>query len=218
MLLFFSTRPRPPLSDPSSTAYWEQSKGLHKQVLRSIIACFLLLSVVLHGPLPVAAQVRQQLQTDATVIQQAQSSYWIWMVLPRLFPEYLSDSGGYLSLGFPWLEGEETPTGIRKLPGMILGESQQRLDCMACHASRAAQIPSADSRVNQPSKNQYVKAAFTHPGYAAFLRRCAEDPRFEADYLMPAIRYNHKVGWAKEWYYRLILIPQARQSFQALPV
>ena len=85
MLLFFSTRPRPPLSDPSSTAYWEQSKGLHKQVLRSIIACFLLLSVVLHGPLPVAAQVSQPLQTDATVIQQAESSYWIWMVLPRLF-------------------------------------------------------------------------------------------------------------------------------------
>jgi hypothetical protein len=193
--------------------------GLHKQVLRYIIASFLLLSIVLHGPLPAGAQVSQLMQIDATEIHEAESSYWIWMVLPRLFPEYLSDSGGYLALGFPWLEGEETPTGIRKLPGKILGESQQRLDCMACHGSHATQTPfSADSPALRPSENQYVKAAFTHPGYAAFLRRCAEDPRFEADYLLPAIRYNHKIGWVKEWYYRLILIPQARQSFQALPV
>ena len=27
--------------------------------------------------------------------------YWIWLVLPRLFPEYLPGPGGYASLGLP---------------------------------------------------------------------------------------------------------------------
>lgn len=214
----FPTQRRGPLSDLSSTSYWDQFMGLHKQVLCFIMTCFLQLAVVLHGPLPVVALASQPLHTDATVIREAESSYWIWMVLPRLFPEYLPDSGGYLSLGFPWLEGEETPIGICKLPAKLTGESLQRLDCLACHRSPAAQPPSAENPVLRSSENQYVKVAFTHPGYAAFLRRCAEDPRFEADYLLPAIRYNHKVGWIKEWYYRLILIPQARQSFQAVPI
>jgi hypothetical protein len=31
--------------------------------------------------------------------------YWIWLVLPRIFPEYLDDKGGFLSLGFQWKAG-----------------------------------------------------------------------------------------------------------------
>jgi hypothetical protein len=60
-----------------------------------------------------------------------------------------------------------------------------------------------------------VKTAFDHSAYAAFLKRCAEDPRFDADYILPSIGYNHKVGWLKGLYYRLQLIPQARRSFLA---
>jgi hypothetical protein len=40
--------------------------------------------------------------------------YWIWVVLPRLFPEYLPGLGGYTSLGLTWEEGKETPVGISK--------------------------------------------------------------------------------------------------------
>src|SRR5260370_436550 len=28
--------------------------------------------------------------------------YWIWVVLPRVFPEYLPGPGGYSSLGVAW--------------------------------------------------------------------------------------------------------------------
>ena len=35
--------------------------------------------------------------------------YWILMVLPRIFPEYLPGPGGYASLGLPWEEGKELP-------------------------------------------------------------------------------------------------------------
>src|SRR3979411_286620 len=40
--------------------------------------------------------------------------YWIWLVLPRLFPEYMPGPGGYASLGFPWEETKEMPAGFSK--------------------------------------------------------------------------------------------------------
>ena len=36
--------------------------------------------------------------------------YWIWLVLPRVFPEYLPGPGGYASLG---LLGDATATRCR---------------------------------------------------------------------------------------------------------
>src|SRR5260370_23454583 len=38
--------------------------------------------------------------------------YWIWLTLPRMFPEYMPGNGGYVSLGFSWEEGKEIPAGI----------------------------------------------------------------------------------------------------------
>jgi hypothetical protein len=159
-------------------------------------------------PLPKAA-----LQQPA-----ADSSYWIWLVLPRLFPEYLPDGGGYLSVGFPWVPGHETPVGIAKTSGGLLGESRQHLDCLACHQSastKAKATPAVATAANSGGEPAIVKTAFDHSAYAAFLKRCAEDPRFDADYILPSIGYNHKVGWLKGLYYRLQLIPQARRSFLA---
>src|SRR5262245_8014381 len=40
--------------------------------------------------------------------------YWVWLVLPRVFPEYLNGPGGYASLGILWEEGQETPVGFSK--------------------------------------------------------------------------------------------------------
>ena len=35
--------------------------------------------------------------------------YWIWLVLPRIFPEHLPRPGGYAALGFASRQGEEMP-------------------------------------------------------------------------------------------------------------
>src|SRR6476620_3040381 len=35
--------------------------------------------------------------------------YWIWLVLPRIFPEYLPAPGGYASLGILSKGGREMP-------------------------------------------------------------------------------------------------------------
>jgi len=40
--------------------------------------------------------------------------YWIWQVLPRMFPEYLPGPGGYASLGLLWEQGREMPIGFSK--------------------------------------------------------------------------------------------------------
>ncbi|MCA8949530.1 MAG: hypothetical protein KDE27_08500, partial [Planctomycetes bacterium] len=31
--------------------------------------------------------------------------YWIWLVLPRVFPDLLPGPGGYAAFGFAWEEG-----------------------------------------------------------------------------------------------------------------
>src|SRR6266436_355622 len=47
--------------------------------------------------------------------------YWIWRVLPTLFPEYLpGNQDGYGSIGVYWVAGEELPVGFsRKTLGVI---------------------------------------------------------------------------------------------------
>src|SRR5271154_2584886 len=37
--------------------------------------------------------------------------YWIWVVLPRVFPDLMPGPGGYKSFGFVWEEGREMPVG-----------------------------------------------------------------------------------------------------------
>lgn len=199
----------------------DRARLLWRVGLRSLLSCMLLLSIQLHAPAQAAAAAStalpaQPLPSADLRAADGESSYWIWLVLPRLFPEYLPDSGGYLSLGFPWQPGEETPTGIQKLSGGVLGESRQRLDCLACHQGTEPAPSSVVDHDSRPLESPYVKAFFEHANYGGFLKRCAEDPRFEADYLLPAIRYNHRVGMVNEWFYRWFLIPQARKSFLAL--
>src|SRR4030095_447248 len=40
--------------------------------------------------------------------------FWIWVVLPKMFPEYLPAPGGWASLGLAWEQGREMPVGFSK--------------------------------------------------------------------------------------------------------
>ena len=40
--------------------------------------------------------------------------YWIFYVLPRMFPEKLPGPGGYAALGVSWEQGQELPIGFTK--------------------------------------------------------------------------------------------------------
>ncbi|MGH8488024.1 MAG: hypothetical protein ACREXS_03915, partial [Gammaproteobacteria bacterium] len=56
--------------------------------------------------------------------------YWIFYVLPRMFPEKLPGPGGYAALGLPWEEGQELPIGFTK---KTLGFPRVANNCALCH-------------------------------------------------------------------------------------
>lgn len=133
--------------------------------------------------------------------------FWIWLVLPRIFPEYLPGPGGYVSLGFAWEEGHELPIGLTK---KTVGQPMVGINCALCHTATVRE-------------NRYVKPTiyltgpshqFDNQGYVRFLFKCADDPRFTADTIMAEILPNYDMGWIDRMLYRYIIIPQVRNELR----
>lgn len=133
--------------------------------------------------------------------------FWIWLVLPRIFPEYLPGPGGYVSLGFAWEEGHELPIGLTK---KTVGQPMVGINCALCHVATVRE-------------NRYVKPTiyltgpahqFDNQGYVRFLFDCANDPRFTADTILAAILPNYDMPWIDRVLYRYIIIPQVRNELR----
>ena len=131
--------------------------------------------------------------------------YWIWLVLPRLFPEKLPGPGGYTSLGLTWEEGKETPIGISK---KIIGFPRQGITCAVCHTATYRKTPK-DKPVIIPTG---PSSKFDSQSYVRFLLTCANDPRFTADYILPEIEYNHHLSWLDKLLYRYAIIPITKKT------
>src|SRR6478735_9735150 len=63
--------------------------------------------------------------------------YWVWKVLPKLFPEYLPGKKyvpgrEYASLGFIYERGKDLPVGVSQRNTQ--GIDRVFLNCAACHA------------------------------------------------------------------------------------
>src|SRR4051812_27201336 len=56
--------------------------------------------------------------------------YYIWLVLPRVFPEYVPGPGGYKAFGVAWEEGHEMPVGFTK---RTIGFPRVANNCAICH-------------------------------------------------------------------------------------
>jgi hypothetical protein len=132
--------------------------------------------------------------------------YWIWLALPRIFPEYLPGPGGYAALGFSWEESKEMPAGFAK---QTVGYVRVAGNCAICHAY---------SRSNGPDAAPTVFAA--GPGHTAevqsllvFYQRCAQDPRFNADNILDEVSMATKLSFLDGLIYRYILIPNTRKRF-----
>jgi hypothetical protein len=130
--------------------------------------------------------------------------YWIWLALPRRFPEYLPGPGGYASLGFSWEETVEMPAGFAK---QTVGYVRVAGNCAMCHAY---------SVFNGPDAAPTVFAA--GPGHTAevhklldFYKACAQDPRFDADNLLDEVSMATKLSFLDKLMYRYILIPRTRE-------
>ena len=140
--------------------------------------------------------------------------YWIYIVLPKVFPEYLPAPGGYAALGMSWEPGpagknqppHELPMGVTR---KFIGFDRAGLNCAFCHVSRVRLSP------DQAIPNYYVGGpahVFRVQDYQWFLFRSAADPRFNAATLMAAIGGVTKLSLRERILYRFILIPATRSA------
>jgi hypothetical protein len=131
--------------------------------------------------------------------------YWIWLALPRMFPEYMPGPGGYASLGISWEEGREMPVGFAK---KTVGYVRVTGNCALCHATSHSAGPDDVPRV--------VIAAPGHTtniqGLLAFFAQCAQDTRFNADEILAEVNTATKLSFLDPLLYRYILIPRAKRA------
>ncbi len=130
--------------------------------------------------------------------------YWIWRVLPDLFPEYLPDKPGerYERFGFIVEEGHDRPIGtsIRDAPIPLIA-----VNCAACHTGtvRTSEAPEPTIILGMPAHQLDFLA------YQRFFIDAAEDERFNGDTIIPAIKaINPDFSRFDELLYRYYVIPE----------
>lgn len=126
--------------------------------------------------------------------------YWVFMVMPRMFPEYLPGPGGYASLGIPWELGNDVPIGFSK---KTVGFLRITNNCAVCHVSsyREKKDQNPVFVVGGPGHTTNVQAFFR------FLTDCARDPRFNADNILTEIQALTELSITEQLLYRFLIIP-----------
>ena len=136
--------------------------------------------------------------------------YWVWLVLPEVFPEYLPDGPGegYGRFGFIFEagspRGRPVGTSYREDPIPIVG-----LNCAVCHTGIVRKSPEDTGQVvlGMPAHQFDLKE------YLDFLFDVADDDRFDADTIIPAIeRVNPDFGWLERLLYRYAVVPRTRSE------
>ena len=126
--------------------------------------------------------------------------YWIWLVLPRVFPDKLPYPGGYASLGIVSQEGRELPVGFSK---QTIGIDRVGINCAFCHTT-TYRLKAADKPIVVPAGPSNT----TSPqDYLRFLFACASDPRFNSTTIMAEIARNYHLSLLDRMAYRFVLIP-----------
>ena len=135
--------------------------------------------------------------------------YWIWLVLPRIFPEYLPGPGGYASIGIMAHTGHEMPIGFSKVD---IGVPRVGVNCALCHTATVRAAPT-DAPMVFPGAPAHQTGA---QEYMRFLVAAASDPRFNADTILNEISKNVRVSLPDQLLYRFMLIPDTRRALLRL--
>jgi hypothetical protein len=154
----------------------------------------------------IAADQRNEFLYGAVDADEAQGlPYWIWLALPRLFPEYMPAPGGYTSLGLSWEQTLEMPAGFAK---KTVGYVRVTGNCALCHASSSAAgsdgvptvivAPAGDVTSIQPM--------------LTFYRQCAQDPRFNASEILAEVDNAINLSVVDKLIYRYVLIPRTKRA------
>jgi mono/diheme cytochrome c family protein len=130
--------------------------------------------------------------------------YWIFYVLPRMFPEKIPGPNGFASFGVAWEQGQELPVGFTK---KVVGFARVGNNCASCHT--------ASYRLSENETPTFVTAGTGHTldleAVFRFLVDCAKDPRFNADNLMREIGLVTDLSWLDRAIYRFVLVPITRK-------
>jgi hypothetical protein len=131
--------------------------------------------------------------------------YWMWLAMPRLFPEHMPGPGGYAALGMSWEEGREMPVGFAKQRvGYILVTG----NCALCHV-----MSRANGKDEAPTILTFAKGQTTDiQPLLKFYRDCALDSRFNADEFFSEINDDTKLSLADSLLYRYLFIPRIRKA------
>jgi hypothetical protein len=130
--------------------------------------------------------------------------YWIFKVLPDMFPEKLPGTGGYASLGFIQEPGRDLPIGFSKRRVYF---DRVGLNCAVCHTGTLRDTVASTPRVivGMPANRLELE------NYIRFLTACALDARFTVDNVMAAIGNRHRLGLIEAYIYRQAL-PLTREA------
>jgi mono/diheme cytochrome c family protein len=135
--------------------------------------------------------------------------YWIWLVLPRIFPEYLPGPGGYASLGMLAKDGHEMPIGFSKV---TVGFPRVGINCAVCHTASVRSRPDEPPMIYAAGPSHQT----TEQQYLRFLFACASDPRFTADTILGEIAKNYELSTLDKLLYRFAIIPFTKRALLQL--
>ncbi len=129
--------------------------------------------------------------------------YWVWLVLPRIFPEYLPAVGAYPSLGLSWEQGKPLPVGISK---KTVGFPRVTFNCAFCHVSRY--------RLRTNENPTLVPGGPAHTvnvlAYQRFLAKAGGDERFNSVRILREIELMYELSLVDKFLYAAVIIPMTK--------
>ena len=140
--------------------------------------------------------------------------YWIWRVLPDVFPDLLPDGPGddYERFGFLYETdapaSHPRPIGISYREGPI---AQMGFGCAACHSGTLRESPVAPRKIilGMPAHQIDIRE------FQVFMFAASNHEDFDADHLIPAIeKVNPDFSWLDKLFYRYAVIPQTKDGLQ----
>ncbi len=169
------------------------------------VAVFFLLPVVSNSPVDYA-NIEDHFKYGSIGSEPVNGiPYWIWKVLPELFPDKLP-AKGYESLGFIAEPDKDLPIGFSKRRVFI---DRVGLNCAVCHTGTLREKPSSDRQIitAMPANVTNLEA------YIKFISTAALDERFTPRRMLPEIeKISGGLNPIQKFIYRHLAIPQTRDA------
>jgi mono/diheme cytochrome c family protein len=173
-------------------------------VLATLIGWVLYDNLLRHTPDATYGDIVQQYKYGAIGLgPSSRVPYWIFSVLPDVFPDKLPGPGGYTALGLITEPGSDGPVGMAR---RRFGFESVEANCALCHTSAYRTAPDSPQVVVPGGPAHTLDLQ----GFQRFLYETAADPRFNSDTLMTAIETKHQFSWVEGAVYRYLVIPATK--------